>query len=394
MRCFDIGGKVGPFLGESQRYIIFGKTIMPEHPLESPVIRIPPSKKAGEFQLTYGPLAGGMLESVTLKFITPGEIIRGVGVEDKFKAREIKVSGRTIQDAILMIERLNGFHAASHSIAFSMAVEEAIGINVPEEILKARMAMLELERIRSHLHVVASLAEADSFAVPSKRLSYLSEKVTRLISQVSGHRYFFGSIFPGGVFFSNGDKLNGLSSIGEEFNSIYDGLLSSKIFLSRLKGNGILQGEKIIGPAGRAAGISNDARLHSGCLSFGKTGLREITYADGDAYARFRVRSDEILESIRVIENLDLPAEIEGKQREVFFEELSKGAAIVESPSGPIFYYVEVKDGLIHSIDYSFPSPFNISYFARSMKGKVFTDFQFNWESYGIWISESSAVIS
>ena len=62
--------------------------------------------------------------------------------------------------------------------------------------------------------------------------------------------------------------------------------------------------------------------------------------------------------------------------------------ARIESPAGDLFYSVKISGGMIESVGYIPPSIRNIESFRESMKGNIFTDFHFNWESYGIWIAE------
>ena len=58
-----------------------------------------------------------------------------------------------------------------------------------------------------------------------------------------------------------------------------------------------------------------------------------------------------------------------------------------------LFYYVKISDGRIDDIQMSSPSLLNIDAFRKSMAGNIFTDYHFNWESFGIWISELAVVM-
>lgn len=70
------------------------------------------------------------------------------------------------------------------------------------------------------------------------------------------------------------------------------------------------------------------------------------------------------------------------------------GMARIESPSGDLFYSVEIKDGNIMDVGMISPSWRNVKSFRTSMEGNIFTDFHFNWESFGIWISELGVDLS
>lgn len=345
----------------------------------------------GELWFDYGPSTGGLMESVGMRFLTPGETIRKVSVDPGFKQREIQVTGRDVGDSLLLIERINGFHSASHSIAFCSAVEDALGLEVSEEVMGSRIEMLELERMRSNLEVVKRICEPAGFGVPANQVGYLRERITRVISEASGHRYFFGANSVCSNILDIKSKMGELEAITKEFNGIYASLLQSKIFLNRLQGNGITGSENLIGPAARARGIPADAREDSPSLDYGITGFTPITEEDGDSFGRFMIRSREIDQSLRIIMDLD-----GRKAKSVLSADTSgsgKGAARIESPQGDLFYYVELEDGLISDIKMISPSIANIRAFEQSMRGNIFTDFHFNWESFGIWIAEAGVVL-
>ena len=58
------------------------------------------------------------------------------------------------------------------------------------------------------------------------------------------------------------------------------------------------------GGTGRASGWANDVRKHHPYAMYGKVDFKEITYTHGDAFDRYMVRMDEIMESCRIIEQL------------------------------------------------------------------------------------------
>lgn len=345
----------------------------------------------GEFTFAYGPATGGLIESVAFDIHTPGELIKHVEVDPYVKTRKMKIMGLSPADALLMVERINGFHAASNAVAFEMAVEDALDIDVPEEVLYSRIIMLELERIRSHLEVVKRVCEPAGFGVPQNQVAYLRENVARIISRLAGHRYFFSASSVAGCQINRSGIETLISSVRKEFEEIFSALLQSKIFLNRLQNNGIISDGNLLGPAARAAGMSVDARLDEARIPYRKLGFKPFIFDEPDAFGRFYVRSQEILASAELISEAleksgNFPAaETDGMDGE--------GAARIESPQGDLFYYVKIRDGKISEIQMSSPSLLNIDAFRRSMAGNIFTDYHFNWESFGIWISELAVVM-
>lgn len=283
---------------------------------------------------------------------------------------------------MLKVERINGFHAASNSIAYVLAVEDALKIE-NSELNEMRIVELELERIRSNIDVLKGLCESAGFAVPEKQLLYLREEVARIISSAFEHRYFF-SVNGIGSITGNFSAIK-LKTIEKQFREIYDGLLSSKIFLDRIQENGIVKDEESTGPAARAAGFKFDARSDSKSLEY--RNFAPVTESGGDSFSRFAVRSEEIFKSINIIESYNIKNIEANRQKE--FSGSGEGTARIESPAGDIFYYVNIENGKLKDIQMVSPTYLNLMSFKKALKNNnIFTDFFFVWESFGIWISE------
>ncbi|QCO30981.1 hypothetical protein DFR88_11170 [Metallosphaera sedula] len=328
----------------------------------------------GSFKFVYGPSAGGLLESVGFEITTYGESIEKIN-HLPYKGRQITLSGLTIGDALLRVERINGAFTASHSISFLQAIESALEIEVPHDVVISRMAQLELERIRNNLLVIQRVLESASFLVPSFLLLQQIEEVNRAIARSCGHRYFFGANYPGGVRCEL--KLPSLKI------SDIERTLENRIFIDRLQGNGVVKDSFSIGPVARASGFKYDARLDSDFLAYRDFDLRIPTQDQGDAFSRILVRLEEIKESLRLLQELKVkPCSFTMKIRD------GEGIGRVESPSGDLAYLTRVRSGHVERAYLLAPSKVNMRLFLKSMPGNIFTDFPFNWESFGIWISE------
>lgn len=390
MKHYRQGNPEGRFVGSNSEIEVYANSFRYGHnnPREKHGRE---EARDGEMWFEYGPSTGGLMESVGISFLTPGELIKQVEVDPSFKERELKLSGKTTEDALLLVERINGFHSASHSIAFCSAVEDALGIEVNESTVNSRIVMMEIERIRSHLEVIKRLCEPAGFGVPASQVGYLREKISRIISDVAGHRYFFGANRTGTCDLSIGHRIRELDEVVGEFSRVYEGLLQSKIFLNRLQNNGVVEEPWLIGPAARASGKETDARVDSLSIDYGGNDFRPVCSDEPDTFGRFMVRSGEIFQSLDLIKKTGT-----GKSSGSPAPDLSgsgKGAARIESPQGDLFYHVNIKDGLIQSVSMLSPSLSNIKAFRDSMKGNIFTDFHFNWESFGVWISEAGVIL-
>ncbi len=378
MKYYKFGDKTGRYIGRTEKYDIYTSTITGIGKDEDDH----EERTQGEIYFNYGPSAGGLRESVNFRLLTPGESIRDVIINSGFKRRNVKITGDSISDAMLKVERINGFHSASHSIAYALAVEDALNVE-NGDLNDARIVEIELERIRSNIDVIKGLCESAGFAVPEKQLLLLREEVARIISSAFGHRYYFSV---NGINSIDGDFSRiSLSSIEKQFRSIYNGLLSSKIFLDRLQENGILLNPVSTGPAARAANFRYDARLDSESLIYGK--YSTVMETSGDTFSRFLVRAEEIFESINIIESYDIKKSYRKHRMEL--NGTGEGIARIESPAGDLFYYVNINEGRLIDIQMCSPSYLNMRNFRYGLKsGNIFTDFFFVWESFGIWISE------
>ncbi|MUN30004.1 hypothetical protein [Sulfuracidifex metallicus] len=340
------------------------------------------SEGYGEFTFVYGPSAGGLTESVQFMIKTSGEQILEIEANPYFKKRKLKFSGR-IEDVILTVERINAMFSASHSLSFIIAVERSVDVNVDYEVMMARIVELELERIRNHLHVLHKLAETGALGVASYQLQEMEERTNRLIGEVCGHRYFFSSNWINSVKCNlekvRLDYLNG-------FNSFFNDMLENRILIDRFQNNGKIDQDWLIGPAARASGRSYDSRYDSDSLPYKDLGFSPIVERSPDTFGRFLIRGLEILQSIEIIRGaLGKAKNVRGG--EVKVKGVGSGMSRVESPSGDLVYKVKIDDGFI-STSFLPPSKANLSFFLKSVIGTIFTDFPFNWEGFGIWISE------
>lgn len=393
MRYYRYGEPEGRLIGKLGNYDLYASVISPASNYVQPDQEI---RSRGEFNFSYGPSTGGLMESVRFLISTPGEVINNISAYTEFKQRGLKIIGNTIEDAQLIIERINGFHSASHTIAFLLSIEDALG-RIPDDNVQAkRIIEIELERIRSHIYVLSRMVEPAGFGVPLSFLNSLEERVSRLIGKYTGHRFFFGINGINSVNVDFAGIYVDLFPIADEIRKIQEALVGSAIFVDRLQNNGKVRSEKSTGPVARSSGFHFDARTDSEALPYASLGFMPVVEHDGDAYSRLIQRINEIFQSLEIIKKMDTYSKLGIKftsKDNSSLEKDGKGIARVESPAGDLTYLVEVKDGRIRKLDILTPSEINFPVFLESMKGGIFTDFHFNWESFGIWISELAVSI-
>lgn len=340
----------------------------------------------------YGPSVGGVIESVLFRIYTNGERILSMSAIPDFKERAINITGLDLDKALMKMERFNGFHSAAYSTLFCRTAEQILGIEVPEKVKSVRIAMMELERIASHLFVISRLCEAASQNIATYQLQALRERVLRMISMTFSHRYFFGVNRIGGI--GRDIKLDPvrkeLPSIIAEFQEILSLLSSSRIFIDRLQKTCDISKPWLCGPALRGSGDDYDARRNDPYYEGIK--FKIVSENGSDSLSRFLTRAFEISESggiiNHVIENID---EVHSSM-EKGSKDSGKALVRVETPSGDCPMYLEIQGKHVNFSYMRPPAILNMEGFLRGISGNVKTDFPFAYESFGIWISEMSVI--
>lgn len=385
MRRYSYGEPSGRKIGQIGVYMMYPETLVREEPESQRAL--PKSDIA--FNFTYGPSTGGLMESTQFNILTTGESIRGMSSDPFFKTRYLEVIGKNVEEALPLVERVNGPFTASHSLAFLGAVEDALEVEVDRSVMLGRIAELELERMRNHLHVVARICEAAAFGVPYNSLFYLREEVNRIILKYTGHRFFHGVNNINAINADFYGLSKSLENVINEVKDVYNSLTDSKIFVDRLLDNGAVHDPECLGPVARGCGYSHDARLDSDSLDYSELNFSPVveTHGNGDTMDRFMVRFEEIFQSTEIIKDVEKlmdnqPVQLHHDQKD------GVGVGRVESPSGDIAYLLDIENRRINKIDMLTSSRVNLPVFLESTRGNVFTDFHFNWESFGIWISE------
>jgi NADH-quinone oxidoreductase subunit D len=196
-------------------------------------------------------------------------------------------------------------------LAFSLAVESLLEVEVPERAVWIRMLMCELNRIASHLLFMATNG-MDLGAVGMMIYGWRErEEVLRFLEKVTGLRMNHNYIRPGGVAVDlpdgwRDDLLRLLEPLPERLDE-YDLLMTGQpIWRERLQGVGVLNTAEALalsatGPILRSTGYAWDLRRDMPYLAYEQVDFDVIVGTYGDAYDRYAIRLNEIRESIRIV---------------------------------------------------------------------------------------------
>ena len=227
---------------------------------------------------------------------------------------EKTAEGLTFSQGTTNVTRMDYLAPLHGELAYCLAVEKLMGVEVPPRADAIRILMTELNRVSSHLVALATNG-MDIGAVSMMIYGFRErESILDFLEKTTGLRMNHNYIRPGGVAadLHPGWK-DDIAAILEEMPvrfAQYDDLLrNNPIWLSRTVGVGVITPEEAIGfgitgPALRATGIDWDLRK-----TFPYSGIEKYEFdvplgSKGDVYDRYRVRVDEMHESLKIVEQV------------------------------------------------------------------------------------------
>ena len=309
----------------------------------------------GAFVMPIGPKYSGVTESVHFLLETVGEdVTRSLPrLFYKWRAIEKLAEGKSMDQVLPLAERFAATTAFAHGLAFCLAVESIARVQIPARAQTLRVFLSELERLRQHAGAIQEICESTALVVANSQAGILEEDLLRISGELTGHRYLFGLLAPGGLLcdLSNDvcrNALNRSRLVRDDLNELETRLRTSSSFLDRLEEVGAISLREarifgLLGPVARASGLVRDLRKirpYCGYEAFEFDIPRE---REGDGYARLRILFAEARQSVRIMEQA-----VELLSDERVFEpiELRGGEAMgwVEAPRGGAFQWVRLDD--------------------------------------------------
>ena len=302
-----------------------------------------------EYVVNIGPQHPATHGVLRFRVSLEGEIVKKVDVNCGYIHRGIEKMNEslTYPQTLALTDRLDYLGAHQNRHALCMCIEKAMGIEVSERVQYIRTIMDELQRIDSHLLFYSCLA-MDLGALTAFFYGFRDrEKILDIFEETCGGRLIMNYNTIGGVqadLHPNFVKrvkefIPYMRGIIHEYHDIFTGNIIAQ---SRMKGVGVLSREDAIsfgctGGTGRASGWACDVRKRMPYGVYDKVDFKEIIYTEGDCFARYLVRMDEIMESLNIIEQLidNIP---EGPYQE-------KMKPIIRVPEGSYYAAVEGSRG-------------------------------------------------
>jgi formate hydrogenlyase subunit 5 len=349
------------------------------------------------FSLPFGPVRSGVFEAIQFLIETGGEDVTRVRTRPSFKHRglEQRIATMTPDEAVHVAERVAGISSVAYALAFSQAVERALGVIPPPRAERWRAVHAELERMANHLDVIAKQAETTALSVGQARFQILKERVMRLRMRLTGSRFGRGTVVPGGVRFDGRvapeDLLNELDRLERDLTRDRRLFLDTASMTDRLIGSGRLPRALVeeycaVGPVARGSGLSIDARHERPYGEYRRLGLEVVTDRAEDAMARVLVRFGELTESLRILrQSIDHLSRANG-ELSVPLPPDGTGSAFgwAEAAQGELLIWVEISAGLLGRMRVASPSQRNWPLFDHAFPKDVLTDFAFIEHSFGL----------
>jgi NADH-quinone oxidoreductase subunit D len=321
---------------------------------------------------------------------------------------------KTYSQAITLTDRIDYLNPLGNNLAYCLAVEKLLGLEVPKRAQYIRVLMVELQRVSSHLVWLGTHA-LDMGAMSVMLYCFRErEEILKIFERFSGQRMMTSYIRIGGVAVQ---PPTGWRDMVKRFLDMmparideYEALLTeNRIWQGRLKGIGYLPANTLItwsttGPGLRAAGVPFDNRKAFPYSSYEEFDFDVPTRTESDCYARYLVRVAEMRESVKIVRQAAekitddgaIKAELPGvipPQREkmktemealiyhfkIFTEGFSpppgEAYATVESPRGELGCFI-ASDGSPKPLRVHFrgPSFVNLQALPEMAKGQLIAD--------------------
>ena len=265
-------------------------------------------------RINIGPIHPSTHGALKLVAYVDGDTIQKIETHIGFLHRGVEklMENRIYMQNAAYAEKLDYLAPLSWDDLYVSAVEQATGTQVKEKAQYLRVILLEFQRMASHLLWLGMFCnDIGQSLTMFMWASRERAKIIKLLEDVSGNRMFYMNLRLGG--FSRNmprdfterayDLIGYLEQKLAEYPEVLD---SNPIFMERTKGVGVLSRKDAIdcgvsGPVLRGSGVSADVRKSKPYYVYDKFKFIAPIRNTGDAYSRYRVRFEEMHQSLGII---------------------------------------------------------------------------------------------
>jgi NADH-quinone oxidoreductase subunit D len=280
------------------------------------ILEVPDDLKGSEnlLQVNFGPNHPSTHGVLRLIVDLNGEDVVGVRAVIGYlhTGFEKNMEAKTWWKAITYAPRIDYVSFQYNELVFVLAIEKLLALEIPEKARWMRTLLCELNRIHSHL-VWLGTGALELGAISVFWYCFRErDQILDLFELVTGTRmhtrYFqtggLAEDIPHGFYPECRRFVEWMPKAIDDYEAL---LTRNEIWLERTKGLGLLSADDAIalgqsGPVLRASGVDWDLRKASPYLAYGDVDFVAPVYENGDVYDRYRVRVDEMRESVRIVE--------------------------------------------------------------------------------------------
>ena len=305
---------------------------MPLEMLQHPTADLKSEDKEYLWTLNFGPQHPATHTTLRLILTLEGETVVKVVPDIGFLHSGFEKLGEDLDfnQYVTIVDRMNYISPIANEIAWHLVIEKLMGIELTPRCKYLRVILGELARISDHLLCCGAVALDLGAFTAFLYGFYQREVIYEIYETASGQRFHPSYTRVGGLAFDiNDDFIRQVRTFVKEFPKTHADMCRllnrNRIFLERTQGIGVLSKEQAInmsctGPIARASGVVRDVRKDDPYLAYKDFDFKVICSEDGDCFARYQVRMEEMLESLKIIDK-----------------------AIENLPSGPVSVDVEGK---------------------------------------------------
>ncbi len=275
---------------------------------------LPSDRTHHRFLMNMGPSHPAMHGVIHILLELDGEYVRSADVGIGYLHRAFEKESEVVKwgQVFPYTDRLNYVSPLINNVAYAMAVEKLLGLEITERAKYIRVIMSELSRITDHLTCIG--ANAMELGAMTAFLYFIEarEELYNLIEEITGARLTISYVRIGGVkadltpdFPERCRSI--LKLVREKLKEVHRLLTRNRIFYDRMVGTGVIDAETALsygftGPVLRSTGVNFDVRKANPYLVYDEFDF-DVPYGEnGDNFDRYLCRMEEIEQSCRIIE--------------------------------------------------------------------------------------------
>ena len=307
------------------------------------------SGEAGDLVINVGPQHPSTHGVLHLIITLRGETIIKVEPHLGYIHRSIEKMCESLsyRQFIYVTSRMDYLSSHINNHGCALCVEKGLQIEVPPRAQVIRVLMDELTRMASHQLWWGAMAMDVGALTPFFHAFREREAINEIMEETCGARLTMNYMVPGGVMYdihpNFQQKVKEYVTLFKSKIDEYDEMVTGNvIFQNRMRGVGYISAEDAVsygctGPTARGSGVSCDIRKLSPYEVYEQLDFHEVTATDGDCFARYMVRLQELRQSLSIIEQLidNIP---EGDFQ-------AKTKAVLKLPKGEFYSRVETARG-------------------------------------------------